>query len=117
MFFVLSDEPSPDPPLWLIDNPTLPTRQAPPDFVAETMLTQRAAVAAPRARATLSARASSARSARRAASLRVDAASSIYDFTLKRLGGGTRDAPTEGADLPLSQYKGKVVLINNVATM
>jgi hypothetical protein len=88
------------------------------DFVAETMLTQRAAVAAPRARATLSARASSARSARRAASLRVDAAaSSIYDFTLKRLGGGTRDAPTEGADLPLSQYKGKVVLINNVATM
>ena len=46
-----------------------------------------------------------------------NAASTIYDFTLKKLGGGTRDAPTEGADLPLSQYKGKVVLVNNVATM
>lgn len=101
----------------MIDNPTPTLPVLTSDFVAETMLTQRAAVAAPRARATLSARASSARSARRAASLRVDAASSIYDFTLKRLGGGTRDAPTEGADLPLSQYKGKVVLINNVATM
>lgn len=49
--------------------------------------------------------------------MRVNAASTIYDFTLKKLGGGSRDAPTEGADLPLSQYKGKVVLINNVATM
>ena len=53
----------------------------------------------------------------RRSSVRVNAASTIYDFTLKKLGGGTRDAPTEGADLPLSQYKGKVVLVNNVATM
>ena len=50
------------------------------------------------------------------ASVRVRAASTIYDFTLKTLGGGTRDAPTDGEDLPLSRYKGKVVLINNVAT-
>jgi glutathione peroxidase-family protein len=48
--------------------------------------------------------------------VRVRAASTIYDFTLKTLGGGTRDAPTDGEDLPLSRYKGKVVLINNVAT-
>ena len=50
------------------------------------------------------------------ASVRVRAASTIYDFTLKTLGGGARDAPTDGEDLPLSRYKGKVVLINNVAT-
>lgn len=62
-----------------------------------------------------SARPRAARASARA-SVRVRAASTIYDFTLKTLGGGTRDAPTDGEDLPLSRYKGKVVLINNVAT-
>ena len=32
-------------------------------------------------------------------------------------GGGTRAAPTEGAEYDFSKLKGKVVLINNVATM
>ena len=45
------------------------------------------------------------------------AASSIHDFSLQHLGAGTRDAPTEGAAMPLSAFKGKVVLINNIATM
>ena len=33
------------------------------------------------------------------------------------LGGGSREAPTEGAEFDFAQLKGKVVLINNVATM
>lgn len=41
---------------------------------------------------------------------------SIHDFTIKKLGSGTRAAPIEGAELNLSDYRGKVVLINNVAT-
>eukprot|EP00982_Pelagococcus_subviridis_P009405 30920-Pelagococcus_subviridis.AAC.22 len=36
------------------------------------------------------------------------AASSIHDFTLKTLGGGTRESPVDGAALPLSQFKGKL---------
>jgi glutathione peroxidase-family protein len=43
--------------------------------------------------------------------------SSLYDFKGKTLGGGTRAAPTEGQEYDFSQHKGKVVLINNVATM
>jgi hypothetical protein len=76
-------------------------------MLAQRSAAPRALVAVKRARA----------SGVRRSSVRVNAASTIYDFTLKKLGGGSRDAPTEGADLPLSQYKGKVVLINNVATM
>lgn len=65
-------------------------------------------------RVTLAARAVSKRASRRH-SATTKAASSIHEFTLQRLGGGTRDAPTEGAALPLSQFKGKVVLVNNIA--
>jgi len=45
------------------------------------------------------------------------AMASFHDFKGKTLGGGTRAAPTEGVEHDFSQYKGKVVLINNVATM
>jgi glutathione peroxidase-family protein len=42
---------------------------------------------------------------------------SLHDFKGKTLGGGTRAAPIEGSEFDFAQLKGKVVLINNVATM
>jgi hypothetical protein len=65
-------------------------------------------------RALFATRTASRRASRRH-SATTKAASSIHEFTLQRLGGGTRDAPTDGAALPLSQFKGKVVLVNNIA--
>ena len=45
------------------------------------------------------------------------AMASFHDFKGKTLGGGTRASPTEGTEFDFAQLKGKVVLINNVATM
>lgn len=42
---------------------------------------------------------------------------SLHNYKGKTLGGGSREAPTEGAEFDFAQLKGKVVLINNVATM
>ena len=42
---------------------------------------------------------------------------SLHEFKGTTLGGGTRAAPTDGAEYDFAQLKGKVVLINNVATM
>jgi glutathione peroxidase-family protein len=42
---------------------------------------------------------------------------SLHDFKGKTLGGGTRSNPTDGTEFDFAQLKGKVVLINNVATM
>lgn len=42
---------------------------------------------------------------------------SFHDFKGKALGGGTRAAPVDGSAYDFAQLKGKVVLINNVATM
>jgi len=47
----------------------------------------------------------------------VRAMASLHDFKGKTLGGGTRAAPTEGKAFDFASLKGKVVLINNVATM
>jgi len=47
----------------------------------------------------------------------VSAAGSFHDFKGKYAGAGTRAAPTEGDAVDFSSFKGKVVLINNVATM
>lgn len=44
-------------------------------------------------------------------------ATTFHDFSGKILGGGTRENPTEGAEISYSKFRGKVVLINNVATM
>lgn len=44
-------------------------------------------------------------------------ATTFHDFSGKTLGGGSRDNPTEGTVIHFSQFKGKVVLVNNVATM
>ena len=44
-------------------------------------------------------------------------ASSFHDFKGKTLGGGTRDDPQVGTDFDFAQLKGKIVLVNNVATM
>jgi glutathione peroxidase len=44
-------------------------------------------------------------------------ATSLHDFSGKTLGTGTRENPTEGAEISYSKFRGKVVLINNVATM
>jgi glutathione peroxidase len=44
-------------------------------------------------------------------------ATTFHDFSGKTLGGGTRENPTEGAEISYSKFRGKVVLINNVATM
>jgi hypothetical protein len=44
-------------------------------------------------------------------------ASTFHDFSGKTLGGGTRENPTEGVEISYSKFRGKVVLINNVATM
>ena len=41
----------------------------------------------------------------------------LHDFKGKTLGGGTRSNPTDGTEFDFAQLKGKVVLINNVATM
>ena len=41
--------------------------------------------------------------------------STAYDFEAVTLGGGTRKAPVAGESISLSQYKGKVVLVENVA--
>lgn len=59
-------------------------------------------------------------SSRRTVNVNVRAASSmstLYDFEVKGLSAGTRDAPTEGAAIDLSAYKGKVVMVQNVATI
>jgi hypothetical protein len=42
---------------------------------------------------------------------------SLYDFSPKLLGTGTPEVPLQGAVQPLSAYKGKVVMIQNVATL
>ena len=42
---------------------------------------------------------------------------SFHDFKGVTLGAGTRAAPTPGAPLDFASLKGKVVLINNVATL
>jgi hypothetical protein len=47
----------------------------------------------------------------------VRAMASLHDFKGKTLGGGTRSNPTDGTEFDFAQLKGKVVLINNVATM
>lgn len=47
----------------------------------------------------------------------VRAKASLHDFKGKTLGGGTRSAPVDGEEFDFAQLKGKVVLINNVATM
>ena len=47
----------------------------------------------------------------------VRARASLHDFKGKTLGGGTRSAPVDGEEFDFAQLKGKVVLINNVATM
>jgi len=47
----------------------------------------------------------------------VRAMASFHDFKGKTLGGGTRDKPQEGEAFDFASLKGKVVLINNVATM
>ena len=41
----------------------------------------------------------------------------VSRFSEKTLGGGNRENPTEGVEISYSKFKGKVVLINNVATM
>mmetsp|Transcript_44683 Transcript_44683/g.71716 ORF Transcript_44683/g.71716 Transcript_44683/m.71716 type:complete len:82 (+) Transcript_44683:39-284(+) len=46
----------------------------------------------------------------------VRAMASFHDFKGKTLGGGTRAAPTDGSEFDFAQLKGKIVLINNVAT-
>lgn len=68
------------------------------------------------------ARGTSAKFATRRASIAaqrssIRAMASFHDFKGKTLGGGTRAAPTEGSEYDFAQLKGKVVLINNVATM
>ena len=47
----------------------------------------------------------------------VRAMASLHDVKGKTLGGGTRSNPTDGTEFDFAQLKGKVVLINNVATM
>lgn len=42
---------------------------------------------------------------------------SFYDFSPKLIGTGTPEAPVEGAVQPLAAYKGKVVMVQNVATL
>ena len=44
-------------------------------------------------------------------------ATTFHNFSGKTLGGGNRENPTEGVEISYSKFKGKVVLINNVATM
>ena len=41
----------------------------------------------------------------------------LADFTIPMLGGGTREAPTQGEPLSFAQFKGKVTLIENVASL
>ena len=55
-----------------------------------------------------------AKAARRAVQTR---AASFYDFKVGALGGGTRDSPVDGAVMDLGAYKGKVVMVQNVATI
>jgi len=44
-------------------------------------------------------------------------AASFYDYSAKLLGTGTRDAPVDGASTAMSSYKGKVIMIQNVASL
>ena len=44
-------------------------------------------------------------------------AGSFFDMSAKSLGSGTRDAPVEGAPVALSKYAGKVVMVQNIATL
>lgn len=42
---------------------------------------------------------------------------SFHDYSAKALGSGSRAAPVEGAEVDFKQYAGKVVLVENVATL
>jgi hypothetical protein len=53
----------------------------------------------------------------RRAAVTAAAANNLGDFTIQKLGSGTREAPVSGEPLKLDQFKGKVVLIENVATL
>jgi len=44
-------------------------------------------------------------------------ASSLHNLSIGGLGKGTRDAPVAGDEINFSAFKGKVVLIQNVATI
>jgi len=44
------------------------------------------------------------------------AASSAHEFTLTALGGGSREQPTDGASIDLNAFRGKVMLVNNIAS-
>ena len=44
-------------------------------------------------------------------------AGSFFDMSAKSLGSGSRDAPTIGSSVSFSKYAGKVVMVQNVATL
>lgn len=68
-------------------------------------------------RSALRATAANRQTKARASTVSVSAAGSFHDFKGKTCGAGTRAAPTEGSEVDFASFKGKVVLINNVATM
>ena len=42
---------------------------------------------------------------------------SFFDMSATSLGSGTRDAPVDGSPVSFSKYAGKVVMVQNVATL
>jgi len=44
-------------------------------------------------------------------------AASFFDFGAVTLGSGTRDSPVEGDKVDFSKYAGKVVFVQNIATL
>jgi len=42
---------------------------------------------------------------------------SFFDFSATTLGSGTRESPVSGSSVDFSKYKGKVVMVQNVATL
>ncbi|GHP09871.1 hypothetical protein PPROV_000860600 [Pycnococcus provasolii] len=56
-------------------------------------------------------------SSRRSSAVASASASSFYDFSLDSLGSGTRDVPAAGAPIDLAAYRGKVVMVQNVASL
>ena len=51
-------------------------------------------------------------------SVRIATTANLFtSFSAKKLGSGTRDAPVEGESVAFSEYAGKVIMVQNVATL
>mmetsp|Transcript_27816 Transcript_27816/g.52930 ORF Transcript_27816/g.52930 Transcript_27816/m.52930 type:complete len:96 (+) Transcript_27816:35-322(+) len=91
-------------------------------FMASPAATLRSPVSlrAPRPARVLSSRSSSAHRANQVSSRParfVTSMASFYDFSPKLIGTGSVKAPVDGVAQPLSAYEGKVVMVQNVATL